>query len=79
MVEHSLGKGEVESSILSHSTISHFSLSKPPKTLKYKMIFGFPYAPSGEYVKGFENASLSTVWRTAEVPFCIFPKALRGT
>ena len=40
-----LGKGEVESSILSHSAISLFGSKKFPKHLKGKDNFGVPYTP----------------------------------
>ena len=69
VVEHTLGKGEVESSILSHSTISLFEPENPPKYLKGKENSGVPYTPFMLYRNGSENANLSTVWRRAKSPF----------
>ena len=56
-----IGNDEVGSSILPHSTISHFFDDSPPNTLKGKAVFGVPYTPSGVNDSGSEKASLSTV------------------
>ena len=45
VAEHTLGKGEVESSILSHSTISLFAPENSPKYLKGNENFGVSYTP----------------------------------
>src|SRR5690606_35479870 len=63
VVEHSLGKGEVESSILSHSTISPFGREIPLKYLKGNENFGVSYTPFCPYRRGSAKAKRSTVRR----------------
>ena len=65
MVERTLGKGEVGSSILPSSTIPFFATETMSSTLKGKVVSIVPYTPSGEHVTGFEKASLRTILRTA--------------